>query len=233
MITTLPGQPSQILATSVLPRQKSSDLGTAFSGTRYFCVVHTQMFRSRDSLLRFSLLLCSPDRNLPLQGQLSQDFATSKSTYTNLPLPKQSSKGPFDDPHAQIIRSRDSLLRNSLLVCPSYTDHPLPGQSSQDLASSLTCAVAQICQAWRILLTAFDVFDLLQFKFVRPDIFDYFQQLVSSLKEGHVSIVPQGQKITPKDKHDSGRPAITLQYDFPSFFLPAWHRSLVPQWGFA
>ena len=48
----LPGQPSQDLATSMAPIHESSAPGTAFSGPRYFCGLHTHIFRSRDSLPR-------------------------------------------------------------------------------------------------------------------------------------------------------------------------------------
>ena len=84
----LPGQASQNLATSIAPIHRSSSPGTGFSGPRYFDGSHTQIFLSRERLLRTSVLLWPPYTNLPLPGQASQDLATSMA-----PIHKFSSPG--------------------------------------------------------------------------------------------------------------------------------------------
>ena len=113
-------QTSQDLATSMVPIHKSSSPGTDFSRPRYFYGSHTQIFLSRDRLLSTSLLLWSPYTNLQLsRDRLLRTSLLLWSPYTNLQL------------------SRDRLLRTSLLLWSPYTNLPLPGQTSQDLATSM------------------------------------------------------------------------------------------------
>ena len=136
----LPGQGSQDLATSIAPTHKSCSPMTSFSGPRYFYGPNTQIFLSRDRLLRTSLLRWPPYTNVALPGQPSQDLATSMVSIHKSSSPGTGFSGPryFDSSHTQILLSRDRLLRTSLLLWPPYTNLPLPGQTSQDLGTSMT-----------------------------------------------------------------------------------------------
>ena len=128
--TNLPlrGQCSEDLATSMAPVHKSSSPMTGFSGPRYFYGPHTQIFLSRDSLFRTSVLRWPPYTNLPLPGQAFQDLATSMASIHKSSSPGTGFSGPrcFYGAHTQILLSGDSVLRTSLLLWPQYTNRPLP-----------------------------------------------------------------------------------------------------------